>query len=239
MSMTSTFSRGLALIGLAALPGHAAFIIEASDSPSLGAGHFTYTGTGGTTASFSDASPGLLPATTDSPPTFFTLRHAFGGNGTTDQYTFTYTPATDTDNVSFTPGTIYNLQQGLSSSGLDAGAAGFYNVYRLHPETANVSGGPTLYEVFVGGGLQASESIDQNFDDLATGVGVGRWERIGSVAVPDATDTLTVTMTATNATFTSMRASGIMFEYAGPIPEPGCLTLAALGLATLTRRRRR
>jgi hypothetical protein len=227
----------IAVLGLLATADlRAAFIIATNGS--LGAGNYAYTGPGGTAATNSTASAGNLPATTDSPPTFFTLAHVYGGNGTTDEYTFTYTPANNPDNTPFAANTVFNLQQNLRSTGLAGGTGGIYHVYRLHPANPNVSGGNTIYRLFLNGGLQATEIIDQNAANFAAGQNVGRWERIGSVAAPDASNILTVTMTPTNSTFVSMRASGIMFEYAGPIPEPATGTLLGLGACVWLRRRR-
>ena len=84
--------------------------------------------------------------------------------------------------------------------------------------------------------------IHQNLVDLASGTGVGRWELLGSVSLFNATDTVEVTMTPTPnaAGFVSMRASGIMFEYVAPIPEPGTAALLGLGgLVVIFRRRTR
>ncbi len=244
-----TFHRSMlgSLIFILTTAGNqAAFIIEASDATGtgrLGEGNFAYTGAGGTAASYSNASAGNLPATTDPVPTFFTLRHAYGGNGTADEYTFTYTPSVDGDNYTFAAGTLYNslgANPDLVSSGLAGGTAGVYNVYQIHPANPSVTGGPTLYQIFVNGGLKASQSVDQTLVNLATGQGVGRWELIGSVAVPNATDVVTVTMTPTldPDAFVSMRASGIMFEYVSPIPEPHAALLLGLGGLALLQRRR-
>jgi hypothetical protein len=224
----------ISLLAAADLP--AAFIIATNGS--LGAGNYAYTGPGGTAASTGTASAGNLPATTDVPPTFFTLAHIYGGNGTTDEYTFTYSPALDSDNTTFGANTVFNLPQNLRSTGLDGGTGGFYNVYRLHPANPGVSGGNTTYRVFVNGGLEITEVINQNLADLGTGQNIGRWERIGSVAVPNASDILSVKMTPDSSTFVSMRASGIMFEYTGPIPEPAAGALLGLGVWVFLRRRR-
>lgn len=232
-----------AWLSAAGLSG-AAFIIEASDATGrLGAGNFAYTGTGGTAASYSDASAGNLPATTDPVPTFFTLRHAYGGNGTSDEYTFNYTPSLHADNVTFAPATLYNSlgpNPDLVSSGLSGGTSGFYNIYRIHPANPNVSGSLTTYRVFVNGlelaGL--AQVIDQNAADLANGQNIGRWELIGTVGLAAASDTVAVTMSPESSTFVSMRASGIMFEYVAPIPEPGGILLLGLGATALLHRRR-
>ena len=127
---------------------------------------------------------------------------------------------------------------------LAGGTAGIYNIYRIHPgNPAVIAGNSTIYDVFVNGVAQVplSQTIDQNAANLATGQNIGRWELIGSVSLLNGTDTINVTMTPTpNATaFTSMRASGIMFEYVSAIPEPASATLLCLGAAALFGRRRR
>lgn len=223
----------------------AAYVIEASDEgDALGLGHFTYTGTAGT-AQYSNASGGQLPSTTDPTPTFFTLRHTWGGTSlVNDEYTFTYTPGTDGDNTVFAPGTSYNLPQSLSSTGLVGGAAGYYNIYRIAPGNPSVTAGNSaIYNVFLNGlpQLPLTQTVDQNAANLVTGENVGRWELIGNVGLASATDTVIVTMTPTpNPTgYTSMRASGIMFEYVAPIPEPSLATLLGLGALVLIGRRRR
>ena len=218
---------------------HAAFIIEANDAIGrLGEGNFLYTGPGGTTASYSTASGGQLPATSDIPATFFTTRHAFGGNGLADEYTFTYSPLADGDNMAFAANTVYNLPQNLRSSGLNGGVAGIYNVYRIHPGNPNVSGSNTTYRVSVNGSLKVTETINQNAANLATGENIGRWELIGSVDLFNDTDTVTVTMTPDVSSYVSMRASGIMFEYVAPIPEPTVLAMSGIGLSLVWIRRR-
>ncbi|MCF7732429.1 MAG: hypothetical protein K9N23_12105 [Akkermansiaceae bacterium] len=237
-------TRAIISIGLLATStANAAFIIEANNLPGRrGEGNFAYTGASGTAASYSTASPGQLPATTDTPtPTFFTLGHAYGGNGAADEYTFTYSPATDSDNQSFAAGTLYNslgASPDLTSTGLTGGAAGTYNVYRIHPSAPNVSGGNTTYQVSVNSTLVLTEIIDQNAADISTGRNMGRWEMIGSVDLLNASDSVSVTMTPDTSSFVSMRASGIMFEYAAQIPEASSTVLLGLAAGLLLRRRR-
>ena len=216
----------------------AAYIIEASDAAGRrGEGNFTYTGAGGTAASYSTASSGNLPAISDG--TFFTLRHAWGGNTPApnlDQYTFTYSPFSDDDNTVFAENTDFNLPQSLQSTGLSGGGAGTYNVYRIHPGNPGVGGGLTTYQLSVNGSLKVSEGIDQNAANLATGENIGRWELLGSVDLFNNTDTVTVTMTPDTSSYVSMRASGIMFEYV--IPEPTVLAMVGIGSALMWVRRR-
>jgi hypothetical protein len=212
----------------------AAFIIEANGA--LGAGNYAYTGPGGTAASLSSTSIGNLPAVGDG--TFFTLNHVFGGNGTTDEYTFTYSPAANGNNTTFAAGTIFNslgAAPDLVSSGLTGGTAGIYNVYRIAPANPGISGGNTTYQLSVNGDLKVSQSIDQNAANLATGENIGRWELLGSVNLLNNTDTVTVTMTPDASTYVSMRASGIMFE---PIPEPSVVAMLGIGFILLWVRRR-
>jgi hypothetical protein len=219
---------------------NAAFIIATDGS--LGAGNYAYTGPGGTAASVGVASAGQLPATTDVPATFFTLNHVYGGNGTTDQYTFTYSPSLHNDNFTVASGTLYNslgANPDLRATGLSGGGAGIYNVYRIHPGNPTVSGGNTTYRVSVNSTLTLTEVIDQNAADLTNGRNIGRWELIGSVNVLNAADVITVTMAPDTSTFVSMRASGIMFEYVAPIPEPGSVALLCLGAMAFCGRHRR
>jgi hypothetical protein len=233
-------STALLTIGTA----NAAFIIETSGT--LGSGNYAYTGPGGTAASTSTASSGNLAAFTDVPQTFFTLAHVYGGNSPTlDQYTFTYSPATDGDNVAFTAGDLYNSRGALpdlAATGLAAVSTGTYNVFRIHPANPGTTlGNTTTYNVQVNGGLTLTETIDQNPANFATGENVGRWELIGSVDLLNPTDTVSVTMTPNGNPigFVSMRASGIMFEYVGPVPEPSSAALLALGSMIFLGRRRR
>ena len=241
--MKTPFASLLILAGSAALSAQAAFIIETNGT--LGSSNFAFTGDG-TSASPSTSSEGLLPAFTDTPQTFFTLGHVFGGNGVTfDQYTFSYSPSADPDNATFAPNTLFNSRGSLAdltSSGLSGGTAGFYNVYRLHQANpGTTAGNTTTYEILVNGSSVLSETIDQNPADFATGRNVGRWELIGNVPLANATDTVSVTMTPNGNPigFVSMRASGVMFEYVAPIPEPSTSLLATLALVLLARRRRR
>lgn len=129
----------------------------------------------------------------------------------------------------------------LISSGLTGGAAGIYNVYRIAPGNPGVTAGnSTIYDVSINGGLQLTQTINQNDANVATGENIGRWELLGSVALSNNTDTVTVTMTPTPDPhgFVSMRASGIMLEYAAPIPEPSVVALLGISSVLMWVRRR-
>jgi hypothetical protein len=63
------------------------------------------------------------------------------------------------------------------------------------------------------------------------------WNLLGTVQLT-AGNTYTVTQTAPNTSFTSMRSGGVMWELQ-PIPEPATLSLAALGLIGVLSVRRK
>lgn len=220
---------------LASLPVQAAFIIQPNG---LAASNYS----AGTTATNSTLAgdtllqaPGLTPG----------VASLFGG----EPYTYTYTPGTDGNNITtWTSGTVLNGAGGLNASGLLAGSAGFYNIYHVFPQTTNANGQPTLYQIFRNGGttgvttLIASQNQNVNDTNASTsGVGIGLWERIGQVAITDPSQTITVTVDATTSgTFVGARTAGVLFDYAGPIPEPSSIAMLGLGgLAFAMRRIRR
>jgi hypothetical protein len=163
----------------------------------------------------------------------------YGGS----EYRFDYTPGTDGDNTTFAPGSTRNQFATFTASGLSANFSDTYRVFRVHPETDNVSGGLTTYEVLLNGlPIGVSQSIDQNLVDiptgLATGANIGLWEFIGEVTVTDPSDTITVVQTASVNTFVSMRSGGVMFESTA-IPEPATGVILFLAMATTGISRRR
>lgn len=156
----------------------------------------------------------------------------FGGNSTTaDQYIFSYTVGTDVDNTVFASGAA--LGNGNLASGLTGGGSGLYNVYVCWPSTTNISDNgatPTDY-VATSDGPSVQLGINQDEDTNGSLVG-GVWVLLGTVQLT-AGNTYTVTQTAPNSSFVSMRAEAVMWE---AIPEP--TTLALLGLGGLLLRRR-
>ncbi|MEM1011098.1 MAG: PEP-CTERM sorting domain-containing protein [Planctomycetota bacterium] len=214
----------------------AAFIVEALGTAS---GNYAYTGAGGTAASG--------PSTGVSAPGTSSAGSIFGGNGTVDEYTYSYTPAVDADNTVFAPGTALNSfwdpdgtdpNDGLFATGLVGGVAGFYNVYTVWPETTNTSSQPTTF-VATGDQGDATYVVNQNINSLDTGAGIGLWELIGTIAIEDPSATYTVTQNHDGSPgFVSMRSFGVLWEYAGPIPEPASASLLGLASFGLLRRRR-
>lgn len=208
------------------LPGHGAFVIEididgADDGPITYSPNFSFGGDT-TTAPTSSASTAVGLIGADS---------IFGGDGVDflDTYQYTYMPVTigmDADNTPLAAGTLLNSLDDVAS-GLTAGLSGLYAVYAAWPQTDNVSGGNTLFEMAHDGGM-LSASIDQNALS-------NQWIPLGTVSLTEG-NSYTLVQTAGSNTFVSMRASGVMFDR---IPEPGSTALlgAALGLLALRRRR--
>jgi hypothetical protein len=208
-----------AATALVTATAQAAFIIEPNGTASA---NFV----AGTTTSNSTAASNA-PGTTG-------VQSVFGG----EPYVYTYTPAVDGDNV-FTGATTLNSFAGLESTGLTAGAAGFYDVYHVYPEATNSSGQPTLFDLAVNGVTQDLDSFDQTTaPSLVTGENIGLWRYVGQVAANSATDIITVTITTETSGFVGARSAALLFDYAGPIPEPASIALLAAGGAVAMLRRR-
>jgi hypothetical protein len=169
----------------------------------------------------------------------------FGGNGTSDEYTFSFTPAVDADNTVFTPGTVLNSfwdPAPLTATGLVGGTAGFYNVYATYPQSDNVSSQPVTFTASGDQG-DAVYTVDQDSDGadfgLDTGKAIGLWELVGTVAIENPTATYTVVQSHPGTPgFVSMRGYGVMWEYVSPIPEPASASLLGLAGLGLLRRRK-
>lgn len=175
-----------------------------------------------TTASTSVASPAFGLGSGDS---------LFGGDGTLvqDTYVYDYTPGTDGDNLVVAAGVALNASGDLTT-GLPAGAAGFYAVYAAWPATTGVSGGLVTFTLRDdSNNLLATIPIEQNGGD-------GTWVKLFEVPLADATGTYTLTQTAGQNTFVSMRGDGVLFDYVRPIPEPTAALLAVFGVLGVFRR---
>ncbi len=231
LSDSSAFGRTLlalcAATWLGASSASGSFIIEPNG---LASGNFF--ATNGTGSSTQAGEPTLMAIGLTNG-----VASVFGG----EPYIYTYTPSTDTDNMAFTAGTVFNSAAGLSSSGMTGGAAGAYNVYLTYPQSGNNTDMPALYDVDVDGDGTAdlSSSYNQNVADLTTGMGIGLWELVGQINVTDPAQAITLTISPSNlpAGFVGVRTAGVMFE---AVPEPASaslLALAGFGIAVLARRK--
>ncbi len=154
----------------------------------------------------------------------------FGGNGNAqpDWYVYTYDPGTMPDNLAIPAGT--DLGDGNTATGAVGGGPGKYTVYATWPFSANVSGGPTTYDVSTSGD-SFSVQINQNGPG-DTGLG-NVWVKLGEISWTSGA--ITVDQKAGSNTYVSMRSAGLLFE---AVPEPATLGLLGLaGLALLRRRR--
>ena len=222
---------------------NAAYIVGAHSSEK-GNANFSFGGDT-TTASASAASAAVGLTGTNS---------VYGGNGVAnpDAYVFSYTPGTDADNTTFTPGAVLGSTtgfpgQGNLATGLPGGASGRYNVYFTAPSSTNVSGGGSDFTITQDPAALIVSDVDINdggtgadTDPGAAFVGGANnaWFKLGTVSLTSG-NTYSVTMEANSNTFVSQRAHAVMWEFAGPIPEPATGLLAALGLGALGLIRRR
>ncbi len=152
----------------------------------------------------------------------------FGGDGTLepDTYTYTYAPDSQADNLVIPAG--QDLGEGNVGTGLVGGAPGLYRVYAAWPFTSNVSGGDTRYEV-----TTAGDSFIVDIDQNGGGDGRGdEWVLLGDITYTGGDITVSQMPSVQNS-FVSMRAYGVLFE---AVPEP--TTAMLLGAAMLLVRRR-
>lgn len=214
----------LAMISLITVGAQAALLVEI-DVDGKDDGVLTYNPLftfGGDTTSAGQSAPSSAYGTTGADS-------IFGGNGVDlpDTYVYTYTPASDADNLTITAGT--DLGGGNLASGLDGGGLGTYRVYATWPYTTNVSGGITTFTVSTDDGATSfSVQIDQNYKG-------NNWILLGEIAFSDMGSSIVVTQEAGSNTYVSMRAYGVLFEM---IPEPATLALLGMGGLLIRRRRR-
>ncbi len=201
----------------------AAFMIEAY-SDGLASDHFAFTGDG-TAVSWSSTPSSAYGVTAS--------KSAFGGNGATyDEYTYSYTPGVDIDNIAIAVGT--DLGNGNLASGLPGGGSGKYNVYITWPASTGVSSLSTI-TVTNDGAPVVLTSVDMNTGGTGTPGGNNGWLKIASEIPLTAGLTYTIVQRADSPTYVSQRSHGVLFE---AVPEPATISLFTLGGLGLLRRRR-
>jgi hypothetical protein len=229
------FIAAVAVLCLVNNSAHGAFIVQVdTDGSSAGTaltlnpkvtfGNGMTGATGGVGVSVAATAVGLQPGNS-----------IFGGNSpTTDQYIFSYTPGTDADNATFTAAQA--LGNGNLATGYTGGTTGLYNVYACWPTSSNISDLGATPTSYVATGDLGSVTTGLNQDEDVNGALVGGvWAFVGQVQLT-AGNTYTVSQTAPNSSFTSMRAAGVMWE--AVVPEPASLSILALGAMAMVRRRR-
>lgn len=143
-----------------------------------------------------------------------------------DTYRFSYTPGTNLNNLVLMAGQALN-NNGSTATGLTTGASGLYNIYVTWPRSGNISGGPTNFALSDGTNSLLTNSYNPISGDGALETG-GEWIYIGQAEL-DASTTYTLTQSSTSNTSVSMRSSGVLFDYVGPVvPEPSTMALLML-----------
>jgi hypothetical protein len=217
----------LALVAIATTisSAHAAFIVE----PRSGGKAFANFSTGGDTGV-----PSTSTANSTAPGLTALLGSIFGGASTTvDQYLYSYTPGTNADNTAYAAALA--LGNGNLATGLTGGGTGLYKVYATWPSTANISNQAVPVNYTATG--DGSPAVLNQLQDTDVNGGIGSsWVLIGTVHLTAGT-TYTVTQTAGDSAFVSMRSAGVMWEIQAPEPAScGLAGLAALGLLAVRRR---
>lgn len=182
----------------------------------------------------------------------------FGGSGSDDVWTFSYTPGVDVDNTVIAAGTVLGthridppgnpagvVAEEQVATGLEGGVSGTYKVYTTWIGSGNVDVAGSTFTITSDGAPIVLNPVDQNAfapnGPTASGeAGWNKWLLIGTVELT-AGNTYTVVQDANNPSFVSQRSAGVMWELqpAG-IPEPSSIALvglAAAGLAVVVRRR--
>ncbi len=216
-------------------PSHAAFLIEPPVGLGIGSSNFSF---GGDTTSY------RLSGSKSYALGLYTPNSIYGGDGVNepDTYLYSYTPGVDGDNRPITQGLAMN-DDGDTSSGMSAGESGTYKVYATWPQSTNVDGGPTLYELDGPYGTLFSVTVDQNEDagyqqHLTPGgdgnMNGNEWYCLGTVTL-DASETYVLKQQPTQGnTYVSMRSDGVLFDL---VPEPTSAAVLIPGMILMWSRK--
>ena len=225
-------------VGMVASLAQAAFIVETHTS---GKAFANFASTSGVPSySIKCTAPGLQATNT-----------AYGGNGTIDEWTYSYTPGVNADNTVFAVGDTLGTHRLDSSmvltaenqlaTGMVGGGSGTYKVFITWPTTGNANAAGSKITITSDGAPIELNPVSQNGDESfpATWTEVGnagenKWLCIGTVQLT-AGNTYKVVQLANATTFVSQRSGGVMWEM---VPEPAAAVLLGLGSVLFARRRR-
>lgn len=183
----------LVIIALITAGAQAAFVVEAVSG---GMANANYTGSGRISTAYPRGStaPGVQAD-----------NGVFGASGD-HVYVFSYTPGTDTDNVTFPQDT--NLGNGNLASGLVGGRTGIYNVYATWCTSSNVHASGCYFTTAHNGTDTVTGTINQN----QPSEGTDKWMLIAQGVTLTEGVTYTITQTANSTEYVSMRNHGVMWE---------------------------
>ncbi len=199
----------LVVIAMLAVNVQGAFIVEAIEG---GLANANYTGTGRISTAYPIGSDAVGCLATNG---------VFGATGD-HVYVFSYTPGTDMDNTVIAAGR--DLGNGDLASGLVGSCSGVYNVYATWPVSTNVDADGCYFTTTSDG----PDAVTGTFNQNAPSIGSDKWVLIAEDVTLTAGVTYTITQTANDPTWVSMRSHGVMWEVV--VPEYAPVTVSETDL---------